>query len=84
MIIKVLGPGCANCVNLEKATREAIGELGITATVEKVTDYGAIVGYGVMRTPALVVDEVLVLSGRVPTASQVREILEPLAASAES
>ena len=84
MIIKVLGPGCANCINLEKATREAVDGLGIAATIEKVTDYGAIVGYGVMRTPALVVDEVLVLSGRVPTASQVREILEPLAASAES
>jgi small redox-active disulfide protein 2 len=84
MIIKVLGPGCNNCVNLEKATREAVDELGITATIEKVTDYGAIAGYGVMRTPALVVDEALVLSGRVPTASQVREILEPLAAGAES
>jgi small redox-active disulfide protein 2 len=80
MIIKVLGPGCANCVNLERVTREVVAELGVTATIEKVTDYGAIAGYGVMRTPALVVDEALVLSGRVPTASQVREILEPLAA----
>jgi len=84
MIIKVLGPGCANCVNLEKAARQAVADLGITATIEKVTDYAAIVGYGVMRTPALVVDEALVLSGRVPTASQVREILAPLAAQAES
>jgi small redox-active disulfide protein 2 len=84
MIIKVLGPGCANCVNLEKATRQAVEDLGIVATIEKVTDYAAIVGYGVMRTPALVVDEALVLSGRVPTASQVREILAPLAATAES
>lgn len=84
MIIKVLGSGCANCVNLEKATREALDELGIAATIEKVTDYGAIAGYGVMRTPGLVVDETLVLSGRVPTASQVREILEPLAAGAQS
>ena len=84
MIIKVLGPGCSNCVNLERATREAVAELGIAATIEKVTDYGAIAGYGVMRTPALVVDEALMLSGRVPTASQVREILEPLAAGAGS
>lgn len=84
MQIKVLGPGCANCVNLEKATRQAVAELGIDATVEKVTDYAAIAGYGVMRTPALVVDEELVLSGRVPTSSQVREILAPLAAKAES
>jgi small redox-active disulfide protein 2 len=84
MKIKVLGPGCANCVNLEKATRQAVTELGIDAQIEKVTDYAAIVGYGVMRTPALVVDEELVLSGRVPTSSQVREILAPLAAKAES
>jgi small redox-active disulfide protein 2 len=78
MIIKVLGPGCANCVNLERVTREAVADLGIDATVVKVTDYPTIVGYGVMSTPALVVDETLVLSGRVPTAAQVREILAPL------
>jgi small redox-active disulfide protein 2 len=80
MIIKILGSGCANCANLEKAAREAATELGIDATFEKVTDYGAIVGYGVMRTPALVVDEQLVLSGRVPTAAQVRDLLAPLVA----
>ncbi|HWS58631.1 MAG TPA: thioredoxin family protein [Actinotalea sp.] len=82
MIIKVLGPGCANCVNLERSTREALAELGAQATVEKVTDYPAIVGYGVMRTPALVVDEQVVLSGRVPTTTQVRDILAPLVAAA--
>ena len=78
MIIKVLGPGCANCVNLERVTREALEQLGVEATVEKVTDFPTIVGYGVMSTPGLVVDEKLVLSGRVPTAAHVREILEPL------
>jgi len=75
MRIKVLGPGCTNCVNLERVTRRAVAELGIQATIEKVTDYPTIVGYGVMSTPALVVDEQLVLSGRVPTASAVRELL---------
>lgn len=79
MIIKILGSGCANCANLEKAAREAATTLGIDATFEKVTDYGAIAGYGVMRTPGLVVDEQLVLSGRVPTAAQVGELLAPLA-----
>jgi len=44
MIVKVLGPGCKNCVNLERVTREAIGELGLDATVEKVTDYPTIAG----------------------------------------
>ncbi|HQY32614.1 thioredoxin family protein [Actinotalea sp.] len=82
MIIKILGSGCANCVNLERVTREALAELGADATVEKVTDFPAIVGYGVMKTPGLVVDETVVLSGRVPTTSQVREILAPLVAAA--
>ena len=78
MIIKVLGPGCANCKNLERVTREALAGLeaeglGVQATVEKVEDYPTIVGYGVMSTPALVIDERVVLSGRVPRAAEVRE-----------
>ena len=80
MIIKVLGPGCTNCVNLERVTRQAVADLGIEATIEKVTDYPTIVGYGVMSTPALVVDEQLVLSGRVPTAAAVRDLLTAHAA----
>ncbi|WP_062516181.1 thioredoxin family protein [Demequina gelatinilytica] len=79
MHIKILGPGCTNCANLERVTREAAAELGLDATFEKVTDYGAIAGYGVMRTPGLVVDEALLMSGRVPTASAVKELLAPLA-----
>lgn len=75
MLIKILGPGCANCANLERAARQAATDLGIDAQFEKVTDYPAIVGYGVMSTPGLVVDEQLVLSGRVPTAAQLRELL---------
>ena len=78
MIVKILGSGCANCVNLERVTREALAALGVEATVEKVTDFPTIVGYGVMSTPGLVVDEKVVLSGRVPTAAQVRELLAPL------
>jgi len=78
MIIKILGSGCTNCVNLERVTREAIADLGIDAQIEKVTDYPAIVGYGVMSTPGLVVDEKVVMSGRVPTAAKVRELLQSL------
>jgi small redox-active disulfide protein 2 len=78
MIIKILGSGCANCVALERVTREAVSALGVDAEFEKVTDYGAIASYGVMRTPGLVVDEAVVLAGRVPTANQVRELLAPL------
>ena len=75
MIIKVLGPGCANCKNLERVSREAVAELGIDATIEKVEDYQAIMGYGIMSTPGLVIDERVVASGRVPTLAQVKEYL---------
>ena len=79
MHVKILGSGCANCVNLEKAAKQAASELGIDATFEKVTDYADIASYGIMRTPGLVVDEQVLLSGRVPTREQVRELLAPLA-----
>jgi small redox-active disulfide protein 2 len=81
MLIKILGSGCANCVNLERVTRQAAAELGLVAEFEKVTDYGDIASYGVMRTPGLVVDDQVLLSGRVPTSDQVRDLLTPLAAS---
>jgi len=78
MNIKILGSGCAKCINLEKAARLAASELGIDATFEKVTDYADIASYGIMRTPGLVVDEQVLLAGRVPTAAQVKELLAPL------
>lgn len=78
MDIKILGPGCANCANLEKAAKQATAELGIDATFEKVTDYADIAAYGIMRTPGLVVDEQVLLSGRVPTTAQVKTLLAPL------
>lgn len=78
MIIKVLGPGCANCTSLERVTREAVADLGIDATIEKITDYAAIAGYGIMSTPGLVVNEKVLVSGRVPSATQVRQLLAPL------
>ncbi len=75
MIVKILGSGCANCRKLEENTRTALTDLGLDAEVEHVTDFGQIAGYGVMNTPGLVVDEEVVLSGRVPTAAQVRDLL---------
>jgi small redox-active disulfide protein 2 len=75
MIIKILGPGCTNCKNLERATREALEQLGLDATVEKVEDYPTILGYGVMSTPGLVVDEKVLVSGRVPRPAEIKQLL---------
>ncbi len=74
-IIKVLGPGCRNCVTLDRVTREAVADLGLDATVENVEDYQTIMDYGVMTTPALVVDDQVVLAGRVPTPTALRQLL---------
>ena len=75
MHIKILGPGCANCSKLEKQTRKAIDLLGIDADIEKVTDYSQIASYGIMSTPGLVVDEQVVLSGRVAKAEEIARLI---------
>ncbi len=74
--VKVLGSGCANCKTLEARTAEALTALGVEADIEKVTDYGEIAGWGVMSTPALVVDDQVVLAGRVPTVADLIRLLE--------
>ena len=75
MEIKVLGTGCAKCKSLEKVTRKAVDELNLDATVTKVEDIQKIMEYSVMRTPALVVDETVVLSGQLPKVSELKELL---------
>jgi small redox-active disulfide protein 2 len=75
MIIKVLGTGCANCKKLEENTRKAVSELGIDATIEKVTDIKDIMSYGVMKTPALVVDGKVKIMGRVASADEIKKYL---------
>ena len=75
MEIKVLGTGCPKCKTLEKATREAVSELGIDAVVVKEEDIMKIMGYGVMRTPGLVVNEKVVASGRLLTVEEIKELL---------
>jgi len=74
--IKILGTGCTNCKNLEKATYNAIAELNLNATISKVEDIQQIMSYGIMRTPALVVDEKVVMYGRVPSVSEIKELLQ--------
>jgi small redox-active disulfide protein 2 len=76
MVIKVLGSGCKKCIKLEENTKEAVKKLGIEATVEKVTSMKEIMGYGVMSTPALVVDEVVKVSGQLLNVKQIMRILE--------
>ena len=75
MEIKILGPGCPKCKTLEKVTLEAVAGSGINASVEKVEDIVAIMNYGILHTPGLVINGKVVLSGQVPTVSQVKEIL---------
>ena len=75
MEIKVLGTGCAKCKSLEKVTRKAVDELNLDATVTKVEDIQKIMEYAVMRTPALVINEKVVMSGQLPKVAEIKEIL---------
>ncbi len=75
MNVKILGPGCKNCRHLETRTREALEGLGLQAEVEKVTDYGEIASYGIMSTPGLVVDDQVLVSGRVPDTRELGELI---------
>jgi len=75
VIIKVLGSGCANCKRLEANATRAVQSLGLQVTIEKVTDYADIASYGVMRTPGLVVDEEVLVSGRVPDVAEITRLL---------
>ena len=75
MNIKILGPGCARCHQLEKTTREVVKELGIDATVEEVKDISRIVDYAVLTTPGLVINEELVCAGRVPTKAELTQLI---------
>ena len=81
MEIKVLGTGCPNCKKTKAVVAAAVSELGVNAAVEEVTDLADIMAYGVMATPALVIDGVVVGSGGVPTKQQVEQLLRAAQAS---
>ena len=76
MIIKILGSGCKKCMALEKNAKAAAQTAAINAEIEKVTDIVAIASYGIMSTPGLVIDEKVVATGRVLTASEIGEFLK--------
>ncbi len=75
MIIKILGTGCSNCKKLEANAREAVKELGIEATIEKVEDLKDIMAYGVMKTPALVVDEKVKAMGKILSVEEIKKYI---------
>lgn len=75
MDIKVLGTGCAKCAKLHAVVQQALAQTGMSATLTKVEDVPTIMKYGVMSTPALVVDETVVSAGRVPDVAQVSTML---------
>ncbi len=75
MRVLVLGPGCAKCKELAKRTEKAMLSLGLDATVEKVTDLSEIMKFEIMITPALVIDGVVKVSGRVPSESEIQSLL---------
>lgn len=75
MKIKILGAGCARCESLEKMTRKAVEDLHLEATVEKVGDIQEILKYEILRTPGLVINEKVILSGSVPKLTELKSML---------
>ena len=76
MLIKILGSGCAKCHRLEQLTREAVAELGVDATFEHVKEIDKIMAYPIMTTPALVIDEAVKVSGRIPGKDELKAWLQ--------
>ena len=69
--IKVLGPGCPNCVKVAQLAQQAVNSLSVEAQIEKVTEMPEIVKYRILATPGLVINEKVVCAGRIPTAAEV-------------
>jgi len=77
MNIKVLGPGCPRCDQTEKIVLAAVAETGVDARVEKVTDIMKIAGYGVLGTPAVVIDDEVKCVGKIPTKEEIKGWIRP-------
>ena len=74
-LLQVLGPGCAKCTKLMENMKTAVATIGVDAQIEKVTDINAIVGFGVMTTPALVIDGKVKVVGKVPSVEEIKGFL---------
>jgi small redox-active disulfide protein 2 len=81
MNIKVLGAGCSKCHALDKAVREVVQEMKLDASVEYITDMQKIMQYPILATPGLVIDEKLVVAGKVPDKKQLAKYLTDAQAS---
>ena len=78
MIIKILGTGCPKCKRLEQLTKEVLAEMNVSAEVEKVTAVDDIMAYDIISTPALVINEGVVSSGRIPNKKEISEWISTL------
>lgn len=76
MVVKILGSGCANCKKLQAITEETIKEMGVSVEVQKVEDIKKIMSYGVMRTPAIVVNEKVKAFGRIPGKDEIKKYVQ--------
>lgn len=74
--VKILGPGCAKCKNLEKLTREVVAEENIDAEISKVEDINEIMKYNIFATPALVINEKVMIKGRLPAKTEIKKQFE--------
>ena len=73
--LQILGTGCAKCTKLAEATQHAAESLGLPFQIEKVTEIQKIMAFGVMMTPALVVDGVVKVSGRIPSSDELKQMI---------
>ncbi len=80
MEIKILGPGCARCGEVERRVRSVLAELGVAADVEKVTDIETMMSYGILATPGLVIDGKVRCAGRIPRPGEIKAWLREAAA----
>jgi len=76
MEIKVLGPGCPKCRQTEQNVKDAVSEIGVDATVEKVTDIMEIAGYGVFGTPSVIIDGEVKSVGKIPSKEEIKTWIE--------